>query len=79
MKTGMITSSVFKRLIDRLEAMDYQKLIDLATEFEYVFEVDEYGDIIVPEASELREFLVWAMLDHLASRQPGIIEIQWEH
>jgi len=77
MRNAILTTRIVDNLTRLVNGYDYAKLVPLAETFDYVFEVDEEGDLILPEIDELREFVLWELFDDCHAKSGLTVEIQW--
>ena len=75
MKNAILTTRIVDNLVNLVYKYDYARLVPLAEEFDFVFDVDEEGDLILPEIDDLREFVLWELLDEYNSKQRGTVEV----
>lgn len=63
MKKYVLTTQAYNELTYTLDCMQLKELITTAELYGYEAEVDEWGDLNYPDEDELRDWIVWAMVD----------------
>lgn len=63
MKKFALTARAYDDLVKTAEELTYAELIEAATEYGLVAEIDVAGDLVYPNIADLKDWLIWAVID----------------